>query len=188
MLSGIQTILKMWLVMACWICLKPQINQLHTRQLKRPYALSRMMNVSIVNHRYRVVAAIHLFFKGSTRGYDLATEFSEAWTDGVHNPDELDSCWSEFSLEDKPGLSHVGTLFYYAMRDGWDSSSLSFGSDLGPHGDAWNGAKFAEERINNLLYVEATGQWLQWSGIRWKSIKQVRGCGFCAQLCSTPLS
>ena len=62
--------------------------------------------------------------------------------------------------------------------------SLSFGSDLGPHGDAWNGAKFAEKHINNLLYVEATGQWLQWSGIRWKSITKSEAAGFarsCAQ-------
>ncbi|WP_170790815.1 PriCT-2 domain-containing protein [Ruegeria lacuscaerulensis] len=136
------------------------------------------------NGWYRVVAAIHYFFGGDGRGYDLAEEFSDAWTEGAHNPNELGRIWSGFSSEDRPNMARVGTLFHYAKRDGWVLPNLSLCSHLGPHGDGWNGAKFAEQHHNRLLFVEASGQWLEWSNVRWKVITRSYVTGLarsCAQ-------
>ncbi|MGM5053305.1 phage/plasmid primase, P4 family [Rhizobium sp. 814_E9_N1_1] len=110
-----------------------------------------------------MLGAIKAATGGSAEGMGVAEAWSASWTDGVHDSAAFEKAWS--SLTDKPGGATVGTLIFHARRCGWMSKSDA--DELAPHGDAWNGKRFAARYRDKVLYVAATAEWMGYNEPAW---------------------
>ncbi|WP_282169071.1 phage/plasmid primase, P4 family [Ruegeria atlantica] len=115
-------------------------------------------------------AAIRNASGASETGRRLFHEFSKSWSGGYDEP-ETERVWQSLVTRPNGRSAGIGTLVHYARQDGW-TLSQNAEEEYVPHGDVWNGRKFAERHRSKVLFVSATGQWLSFNGVIW-SVCQV---------------
>ncbi|MGR9230036.1 phage/plasmid primase, P4 family [Rhizobium leguminosarum] len=110
-----------------------------------------------------LLAAIYSATNGSDAGRNIAETWSANWTEGPHDSEAFDNVWR--SLTTRVDGATAGTLFYHAKRCGWKESTST--TELAPHGDTWNGTKFAERYFDKLLYDASSKTWMLYEDPFW---------------------
>ena len=113
------------------------------------------------NEWVRVLAAIHEATEGSPEGLALADQWSSTWTEGLHDPAATRHVWKSLREAAEAGDVTGATVIWLAQRDGWSLDPKR--DDLAPHGDVWNGKRFAGEFRDKLIHVAAADQWLEYN-------------------------
>ncbi|WP_170578438.1 phage/plasmid primase, P4 family [Ruegeria arenilitoris] len=158
------------------VCAAAETASFRSEDLTDP-ELERLVGFIANDHRFDdrnawcgIGAAIRNASGASETGRRLFHTFSKSWSGG-YDEGETERVWDSLVTRPNGRSAGIGTLVHYARQDGWTPSPTAE-EEYAPHGDVWNGRKFAERHRSKVLFVSATGQWLSFNGVIW-SVCQV---------------